>query len=72
MLLTSGYAFRGFAEQKSFSFTSDMSISNTSGNSNIAISGDGGIFNLMYSSTPLIGKDIKYQYDYNKYNEPPM
>lgn len=47
MLLTSGYAFRGFAEQKSFSFTSDMSISNTSGNSNIAISGDGGIFNLM-------------------------
>ena len=32
----------------------------------------GGICNLMYSSTPLIGEDIKYQYDYNKYNEPPM
>jgi hypothetical protein len=32
----------------------------------------GGICNLMYSSTPLIGQDIKYQYDYNKYNEPPM
>lgn len=32
----------------------------------------GGICNLMYSSAPLIGEDIKYQYDYNKYNEPPM
>jgi hypothetical protein len=32
----------------------------------------GGICNLMYSSTPLIGEDIKYQYDYNKYNEPPI
>jgi hypothetical protein len=32
----------------------------------------GGVCNLMYSSTPLIGEDIKYQYDYNKYNEPPM
>jgi hypothetical protein len=32
----------------------------------------GGVCNLMYSSTPLIGEDIKYQYAYNKYNEPPM
>lgn len=32
----------------------------------------GGVCNLMYSTTPLIGADIKYNYDYNKYNEPPI
>jgi hypothetical protein len=32
----------------------------------------GGVCNLMYSTTPLIGADIKYNYDYNKYNEPPV
>jgi hypothetical protein len=31
----------------------------------------GGVCNLMYSTTPLIGQDIKYNYDSNKYNEPP-
>jgi hypothetical protein len=32
----------------------------------------GGVCNLMYSTTPLIGQDIKYNYDYNKYNNPPL
>lgn len=32
----------------------------------------GGVCNLMYSTTPLIGQDIKQNYDYNKYNEPPI
>jgi hypothetical protein len=32
----------------------------------------GGVCNLMYSTTPLIGQDIQRNYDYNKYSEPPM
>jgi hypothetical protein len=32
----------------------------------------GGVCNLLYSTTPLIGADIKYNYDYNKYNDPPI
>lgn len=32
----------------------------------------GGVCNLIYSTTPLIGQDIKYNYDTNKYNEPPI
>jgi hypothetical protein len=32
----------------------------------------GGVCNLLYSTTPLIGSDIKYNYDYNKYNDPPI
>ena len=32
----------------------------------------GGVCNLLYSTTPIIGADIKYNYDYNKYNDPPI
>lgn len=32
----------------------------------------GGVCNLFYSTTPLIGEDIKHNYNYNKYNEPPV
>jgi hypothetical protein len=32
----------------------------------------GGVCNLIYSATPLVGQDIKYNYDSNKYNEPPI
>lgn len=32
----------------------------------------GGVCNLIYSATPLVGQDIKYNYDYNKYNKPPI
>ena len=32
----------------------------------------GGICNFVYSDTPLLGEDIKYNYNYNKYNEPPV
>jgi len=46
MILETGNIFRSFAEQKSFSFNSSISISNTSGNSSISVSGDGGRFGL--------------------------
>ena len=32
----------------------------------------GGVCNLIYSATPLVGQDIKYNYDSNKYNDPPV
>lgn len=32
----------------------------------------GGVCNLMYSATPLVGQDIEYNYEYNKYNSPPL
>jgi hypothetical protein len=32
----------------------------------------GGICNFVYSDTPLLGEDIKYNYNYNKYNVPPV
>jgi hypothetical protein len=32
----------------------------------------GGICNLFYSDSPLIGEDILHNYNYNKYNEPPI
>jgi hypothetical protein len=32
----------------------------------------GGICNFVYSDAPLLGEDIKYNYNYNKYNEPPV
>jgi hypothetical protein len=32
----------------------------------------GGICNFVYSDAPLLGEDIKYNYNYNKYNVPPV
>lgn len=46
MVLTGGNMFKSFAEQRSFSFGSDISIDNTTGISSISISGDGGRYNL--------------------------
>jgi len=46
MFLTSGSMFKSFAEQSCFSFSSELQISNSSGRSAIAISGESGLFNL--------------------------
>ena len=32
----------------------------------------GGICNFVYNDAPLLGEDIKYNYNYNKYNKPPV
>ena len=47
MILTNGNIFKGFAEQKSFSFDSSISLENTTGVSSISVSGEGGRFGLL-------------------------
>jgi hypothetical protein len=54
MFLTSGSMFKSFAEQSCFSFSSDIEISNSSGRSTIAISGESGLFNLFYFNSGKI------------------
>jgi hypothetical protein len=58
MILTSGNIFKSFAEQRSFSFNSNISVANTTGVSSISISGEGGRYNLF---SFLSGRILDFQ-----------
>lgn len=67
MILQSGINFRSFAEQKSFSFDLDISLSSSSGVSNLGFSGNNNYYNFFKFENGRIFDPLnRFVYNYSK------
>jgi hypothetical protein len=67
MILQSGINFRSFAEQKSFSFDLDISLSSSSGISNLGFSGNSNYYNFFKFENGRIFDPLnRFVYNYSK------
>ena len=67
MILQNGINFRSFAEQKSFSFDLDISLSSSSGVSNLGFSGNDNYYNFFkFENGRLFDPLNRFVYNYSK------